>query len=142
MASRFARFDTTAWPLVTVTFEGTPTDEAFEACLADFDAVYAKGARVAFVLDTSDAGPLSATQRRRAASWMAARTRMLRDQCLGLAFVVASQVIRGVITAVFWIQPMPAAWTIEMRRASAVAWARERLREARVDRSEERISEI
>jgi hypothetical protein len=142
MASQFARFDASAWPLVTVIFEGAPTDDEFDACLAQFDVIFQRGARVAFVIDASDGAAISATQRRRAAEWIGARSRAIRDQCAGVAFVVTSQVVRGVITAIFWVQPLPAPWTMEVRRTSAFAWARDKVREPRADRAEERISEI
>lgn len=52
-----------------------------------------------------------------------------RKFCAGTAIVLTSSVIRGVVTAIYWITPPVYPYTLCSSRDEALAWARQKLQE-------------
>ncbi len=139
-------------PAILVSYEGAPTDEEFDAHLETLRAsLTARDARPRVVItDATLSEPAPATQRRRQAAWMKENAPLLRRLMIGCAFVIPSPVVRGILTAILWVQPLPSPhvvcatldealdWTDEKLRASGLAlplgartaWLRRRAREA------------
>ena len=93
--------------------------------------------RVVTVVDLTHAAPLSAKQRGAQAQWMKENEELIRAVSLGAAYVVPSPLIRGVLTAVFWVRPPLEPYGLFATRDEAFEWARERLREAGAEPPEE-----
>ena len=68
-------------------------------------AAQEKGLRLAILYDLSNAPALNAQQRRLQSEWNERVDALLRTVTLGVAFVIKSAVIRGVMTAIFWFKP-------------------------------------
>jgi hypothetical protein len=120
--------DETRFPLVVVTFVGVATDAEFEAYLERMSDVMARREVTATVLDASRAGPTPPKQRARQADWIKANADVLRRYSAGSAFVITSPLIRGLLTAILWLAPMPQAHDVFSSRAAAEQWAVARLR--------------
>jgi hypothetical protein len=121
--------DDSRFPLVIVRYRGLLDDEAFEAYLQRLQEVRSRGPNVA-VLDATHAGYLPASQRRRQAEWLREHAGMMRDNSLGTAFVIPSTLIRGVLTAILWIVPMPGPHVVVETHEQGEEWARARLHAA------------
>lgn len=121
------RVDESRFPVIIVTFEDTVPDAEFDAYLARLDAHVARRIRCAFVFDATRAGRSSATQRRKQADWMRANEHVLRTYSAGYAFVISSPLIRGALTAILWLQPMPAPHVVVPTFEEAERWARGQL---------------
>lgn len=121
------KFDHSDFPLVRVTFVGDATNEEFAAYLAEMGQLFLRRKPNATVLDAREAGMTPATQRRMQAEWIREHEDDLRRFSRGTAFVISSPVIRGALTAILWLQPMPQPHVVVATVAEAEAWAKARL---------------
>lgn len=115
------------FPLIVVTFEGAVDDAQFESYLGRLDALWARKARAAILLDATRAARTPATQRKRQAEWLKANESSLRTHCAGTAFVINSPLVRGGLTAILWLQALPSPFIVVATLTEAERWARERL---------------
>ncbi len=126
------------WPLVVVSFVGQPSDQAFAEYLdileRNLRETLARGLKTSALVDTT-LGPIPAStkQRRMQAEWLGRNASILRAGCAGTAFVVQSPVVRGVLTAVMWMQDMPHAHATFATYERAERWCIARLADANID---------
>ncbi len=125
--------DTSGAPLLRVTFAGTLDDDAFNAYLAEYRAFLGRGMRYAIVIDASTSGVPSPAQRRLLADSIRDDRPRLRAQCVGGAFVISSTLVRGALTAVLWLQPLPFEYVLVKDVDAAERWCRERLNDTVAD---------
>ena len=120
------RFEDTRWPLAVITFEGEPSDADFDGYLATLARYIGRAdrerIRYGCVLDATTVTGLSASQRKRMGDWMRTHAVETERACAGIAFVISSGVVRGLLTAIFWLAPMPTAHTVVATRAEAERW--------------------
>jgi cobalamin biosynthesis protein CobD/CbiB len=88
-----------------------------------------QGRRMVTILDLTEAAPLTARQRTLQSEWSRQTDALFREVSSGIVFVVASAVVRGVLTALFWIRPVPVPHAIVQDLDEAVRWAIARCRE-------------
>jgi hypothetical protein len=120
-------FDEEQFPLVVVTPIGPLDFSTFEVYLAQLDAWLVRGQRFAMVLDTRRSAPLPAVLRRRHAEWMAARKAALERWCAGGAIAITDPLIRGTLTAILWVQPLPFRHQVVKTREEGEEWCRTQL---------------
>lgn len=126
------------WPLVVVSFIGQPSDQAFAEYLGILERnlhdTLSRGLKTAILVDTT-LGPLpvSTKQRQLQADWLGRLHQTLRAGCAGTGFVVQSPVVRGVMTAVMWMQELPHPYAICATYQRAESWCIQRLAEANID---------
>ncbi len=119
--------DDTAFPLLLVRFGPAWTQQEFDDYLDWYLARLRRRQRLAIVFDATQARAPSAVERRQQADFLRAHEALLRLHCAGAAFVISSAVIRGALTAIFWIQPPVYEYTVVSAVAEGTAWARQRL---------------
>ncbi len=118
-------------PIVLVTFVGAPTDAEFDRYLEDMtEQILARRQQTVTILEATRSDSTSAAQRKKQADWLAKHRDDLRRYSLGTAFVIKSAMVRGVLTAIFWLQPMDRPHTIVATLEEAEGWAAVKLREA------------
>ena len=105
-------FDDSSHPVVRVTMEGELTDAQFAAYLADLDRNLRRREYTVVVLDALKAESTPARQRRMQAEWMKTNEGLLRRYTLGTVMMLGSPVMRGVLTAILWIQPIPTPYAV------------------------------
>jgi hypothetical protein len=89
----------------------------------DFRALVARRARTVQLIDLSRAETLTAAQRRLQASWISRNEDLLRAAALGFVFVTESLLLRGVMTAIFWIKPPPVSHQTCASQEEALVWS-------------------
>ena len=99
--------DPSDWPLARVTYDGVVDDEAFEAYLTSQTALLERRQPYVILFDARTAGMPSARQRQRMANNMKENEPELRRLCKRGVFVISSPVVRGALTAILWLQPLP-----------------------------------
>ena len=113
-------------PVIIRQMRGRMANEAVQAQLdaiaAQLRQADAAGIRIATIVDLSQADRADAMQRRMQAKWFEEHEAVLRRVNLGTAFVVRSQLVRGAITAVFWMRPPPHDYTITVSFGDAIDW--------------------
>ena len=111
-------------PVIRVAHNGATSDEDFERHLKTLrDSMYAANAgQRLLVIDATHSAATPATQRRMQADWMKEHADRIRKYTVGVAFVIPSGLIRGMLTAIFWIQPLPSPHEVCSTLEQALAW--------------------
>ena len=132
------QFDQSRWPLVVVTHHGAATDEEFDAYLVklkqNLDRAVREKMKTVLIFDATHAGNSSAKQRQKQAAWMKQHEAPSRLHSAGYAFVIPSTIIRGALTAILWLSPMPAPYVVVATLAEAQSWCLKMLSEAADER--------
>jgi len=102
------RLDTSQWPVVIVHFDGQWHDEEFETYLDGMTEVLMRPGVRALIYDASNCTSVSASQRRMKAEWMKQNRATISHCTAGIAFVLPGALVRGVLTAILWMSPLPA----------------------------------
>lgn len=105
--------DTARWPLLYVRFRGSADVAIWDGYLEALTRVITQrpGKRV-MIMDATECGMVSAAARRKQAEWMAKYDDNTRMFTMGIAFVLPSPLLRGALTAVFWLQPLPCPYAV------------------------------
>lgn len=120
--------DESRWPLVVMTIVGTPTDAEVDAMLEGSARNLRRSGRQVGILDLTRADRPPPVQRKKHAAWMNENAELLRARSAGMAFVITSPLVRGILTAIMWIQPLPMEHTVVATYAEAERWAMAQLR--------------
>ena len=116
-------------PLYVVRFEGVPTDAQFKAYLDHVLRITQRGEMHAMVYDATLAGWIPPSQRRLQADWMREHDQLNRDLTVCMSFVLPSPLLRGVLTAILWLQPMPCPHNVVSTLEAGLRFCRARLSE-------------
>src|SRR5215471_11476687 len=99
--------DERLWPLVIFRFRFRPSMEELEAYLARQDAMLARREPMVSLVLAEEAKLWETAVLRRQADWIKHNQDQLRQYSLGAALVLQSPIVRGMLKAILWIQPMP-----------------------------------
>ena len=122
--------DESRLPLLMVTFRGNSTNEEFEEYLRLLDVNLDRRQATAVVVDSRHATLIPAAQRRRQAEWLETRKSDMRRYLKGTAFVIENPLIRGGLTAIFWLSRLDTPYVVFGTLRAAENWASEQLRMA------------
>jgi hypothetical protein len=121
------RVESVDWPIVVIDCpEQRVQDSALhdallhlESLLQDAQAAREKVFVISDLTRMREVTP--ASQRKYTAEWMKRSSALLQDACVGGAHVTPSAMLRGIITAVFWLSPPPTPQIFVATRAEAVS---------------------
>jgi len=128
------------FPLLIVEFYGAPDDVEFAAYISKVEAAAERGARrglsisrTAILFDTTHSTrPVTPSQRRMQADHMRRMKETTGSSAgsdlVGVCFVLTNTLIRGVLTAVLWLQPVSHRFEICSTRREADEWCRQWVR--------------
>jgi hypothetical protein len=131
-------FSGARYPLVILNVHGSGIEDAeFASYLSELGEQLARAERanehLALIIDTLGATRAApASQRRMQADWVKTNFERSRDHCAGVAFVINSPLVRGILTAILWMQRMPNPHCVFATRESAEAWCHARLDQCRL----------
>jgi hypothetical protein len=120
-------FDERRWPLVRITFRGNASDDEFDGYLARMTQLVSRGQKIATLLDARGTGAVSPVQRKKQAEWQKRHADALRRNVVGTAFVIDSSLVRGALTAILWLSPLPQPHHVTATPEEAERWARHQL---------------
>ncbi len=122
--------DTSQWPIVVLTFEGSPSNGQVVDHLKEVEEkVLARRRPFVQIVDQRRGLMPSASQRALISEHQARMAPLYAEYCLGEAYV-ASRELRGAMRAVFWLAPPSYPHAFLDTLDEAFAWAGERLRGA------------
>ncbi len=122
--------DETLWPLVIFRSRGVLNDAQFDQYLRAYDRVLGRRELYAALFDAREAKPLEVGHAKRQAKWIADNSEALKKYNVGIAFVIPSPMIRGVLKAILWMRPMPQPHIVFQTVHEALPWLIEKLRRA------------
>jgi hypothetical protein len=119
--------DTSHWPMVELTYSGTPSDSELTGHLREIEErVLARREPFVQVIDQREGSMPDAIQRALIAEHQRRMEDAYRDYCRGEVYIVSKET-RQAMTAVFWLAPPPYPYAFVETTPEAVAWARQRL---------------
>lgn len=119
--------DDKLWPLLTVELSGGYVPWELERYLeAVMERLHRREPYVC-LLDASRSQALSPEQRHRQALWLKQHEALLRQYCMGSAFVVSSAAVRLSLNVIFALRPLVMPHVVVASREAAAAWAADRL---------------
>lgn len=118
------RVDDWRLPLLRISYIGDYSDDELTAYLATLDRIIARPGRKVVLFDLLRATVSPANQRKRQAEWISAKEDVLRRDFAAGAIVLDNALLRGAVTAVFWICPLPLPTQIMSTNESALTWLR------------------
>jgi hypothetical protein len=127
------QIDDRYWPLLVFRFSGQVSMEEMEAYLKRQDEMLVRGQKMASLVLTDHLRMWEMPVMRRQAAWIKEHEPTLRKLSLGAALVITSPVVRGMLKALLWMQPMPQPHLVCATPEQALAWLRERFRAADVN---------
>lgn len=116
-------------PIFMVHYEGLLPDDGFRDYLAQVErTLYGpEGKKRVLIHDARAAGPSPPTQRKMQAEWLKKHDARLREITLGSVFVIDSTLVRGILTAILWLQPLPMPHEVCSSVEEGLDWALKRL---------------
>jgi hypothetical protein len=121
-------FDERDWPLMVIRFSGAPTDAEFEAYLERYEGYLNREDRYGLVMVTEPNSPMTKSKHARMqAAWIKERFDRLSSRCVGIAFVLPSPMMRGVLKAILAMQTLPVRHFVASQEGPAREWIQSRL---------------
>ncbi len=121
-------YDISKWPLVVIEAPASgATDEEMTEHMAKVAALYSRAGSFAMVVDVTLAPRPPPGQRRLLGDALTQHERSNPGKLKGMAMVVASDLQRGIITAVSWFFRPSYPMRVFSSREQAVTWARSML---------------
>lgn len=116
--------DLSRWPVLVVLW---PSELTLDEADAHFDEIrmYAvKGSVIGIVVDMTASGMPPAAHRRHAAVRLREIFLELGDRIAGVAHVITSPLVRGLLAGIYWLSPPPFATIVVKSQDEAIAWTR------------------
>jgi hypothetical protein len=122
-------FTDSKWPIVICEPIGVSTDGDIDEYIRTNEQAVARHEPHFVIVDARQGESMAAVHRRRVADWVTQNEPALRAYRVGLAFVSESALLRGVLTAIYWVRrpPYPTAWFRTLQEAED--WGNELLRQ-------------
>lgn len=124
--------DSARAPLYVLRFPPSTTDEELHACCTARE-VWADRARypVAWVVDMSAVREVTARQRQMFGAHLGKMDRHNFNYNRGASLIVPNAIVRGMVTAAFWIKPPRFPHRLFATRSEGLRWAEDQLRVGR-----------
>lgn len=122
-------YDDSQWPIVVNRAWGESTDENMQQYFRMLEAMLARRERHVIIVDAREAKSLKSVHRKQLAEWTRAHQGLLRRYRAGLVLVTPSAIVRGMITATYWLSPAPFPYEAVSTMQEAWTWARRQLEE-------------
>jgi hypothetical protein len=126
----------TVLPLTYVGMSANVQDREHKKDLANFRAALNEDLRAdrktVVILDLRRSSALSTSQRWMTGVWMKEVAPLFESTTFGTVFIVESALVRGVLSALLWVQPKGTPYALVADLDSAVLWAISCMEDARV----------
>jgi hypothetical protein len=109
--------------IVWATPPATHTGRELELVLAELEAQLARAVPYVLIFDLSHAAIPDAVQRQKLSAHVRDNDREIRRWVRGVGVVLTSSLVRGVVTAIFWVSPPPIPSKIFSTQSEAAEWA-------------------
>jgi hypothetical protein len=121
------------WPLVLFRFSGHVSMAELEAYLKRQDVLMARRQTMGSLVLTDNVKMWEAALLRRQADWIKTNMELLKQYSVGAALIIHSPIVRGMLKAILWLQPMPQPHLVCSHVDEALRWLRSRFLAAHVN---------
>lgn len=124
---KYAIVDTSKFPIVVVTFTGKKaTLENFTLYLEELISIYEVQEKLALIFDATTAIVPGLKFQKLQADWLKENESLMKNYCIGTAYVIPNFLIRGVLNIIFSFQRQPVPYTICLALEEANKWIEEK----------------
>lgn len=111
------------WPVVIRSFDGDYPNEEIRRWLYDDCARILARQEPHLVINDLQRGGTDSVQRKLVAEWIRENSAMLNKYRIATGTIVSSTLVKGIVTAIFWITPPPYRHEVFANVGDAVDWA-------------------
>ena len=120
---KYANIDKAQFPIIKVIFTGESADtENFPLYLSEVKQTYDHQKNLAIIFDASKAVLPALSFQQMQAQWLKDNTQLMKDFCVGTAYIIPNIIIRNVLKAIFSFQNQPVPYIICEDVSKAEAW--------------------
>lgn len=121
----YAIIDESDFPLVNIRFTGNKsTDQNFQKYLDDTKACYRFGDKIAIIFDASQASIPGFAHQKMQANWLKENESLMKNFCVGTAYVIPNTAIRAILRMIFSIQKQPVPFKVFEKAIEAEEWVK------------------
>lgn len=121
---KYAEFNASDWPIITVSFTGSLADESnFTEYLSCLDDLYISKERFVIIFDARNARFPGLKYQRLQANWIKENQAKIKRFCFSTVYVISNLVIRNALRLIFLIQEQPTPYQIVSNLEEAVEYA-------------------
>jgi hypothetical protein len=120
------------WPLVLYRFSGDVSLPELDDYLKRQDEMLQRKQMTGSLVLTDHVKMWDTPVLRRQADWIKRNEEMLRRYSVGAALIIQSPIVRGMLKALLWMQPMPQPHMVSGNVDEALRWLRSRFLAANV----------
>lgn len=119
----YASIDESEFPLVLIQFTGEKsTDENFLNYLNTTKACYRHKKTIGIVFDAANASIPSLKHQKMQADWLKENIDLMKEYCVGTAYVIPNLAIRAILKMIFSFQKQPVPYQIFENNHDAKQW--------------------
>ena len=112
--------DISYWPVVVVDWPPVMTAEDVDAHFVEIRALASRTEALGIVVDMTLSGTPAAPLRRHAARQLEQSYAVAGRRIVGVAHVITSPLVRGMLSAVYWLSPPPFRTVVVGSRTEAI----------------------
>lgn len=114
--------DTSRWPLISYTAPAEVSDDEMREVMRESATLRALGQLHALLLDVRATSSLTPVQRKMITDSMGENPEMQREITAGVALVFSSPILRGILTAIYWVRPAVVPTRVFATPDAAATW--------------------
>ena len=120
---KYATVLTNNFPIVEVTFTGEKANhENFSQYLTELKEVYSAEENLAIIFDAKNAVLPGVAFQKMQADWLKENDQLMKEYCVGTAYVISNVIIRNVLKAIFKFQKQPVPYFVCSSLKEADNW--------------------
>ena len=125
---KYAEIDSSNHPNIKVVFTGEQAnDDNFLFYMQEVKAVYEQKQKVAIIFDASNAVMPAIKYQKMQGDWLKENEQLMKDYCLGTAYIIPNLIIRNVLKAIFTFQKQPVEYLVCKNIEDANIWVKNKL---------------
>ncbi|MBC7642206.1 MAG: STAS/SEC14 domain-containing protein [Flavobacterium sp.] len=125
---KYATIDSSNYPTIKVIFTGEQgNDDNFPFYMQEVKAVYEQQNKVVIMFDATNAVIPALKYQKMQGDWLKENEQLMKDYCLGTAYIIPNLIIRNVLKAIFTFQKQPVAYLVCKTMNDAEFWTKEQL---------------
>ncbi len=120
---KYAEIDLTNHPTIKVIFTGEQAnDDNFPFYMQKVKDVYEQKQKVVLIFDATTAVLPAVKYQKMQGDWLKENEQLMKDYCLGTAYIIPNIIIRNVLKAIFTFQKQPVDYLVCKTIREAEIW--------------------
>ena len=125
---KYAEVNSSKNPIIEVVFTGEQAnDDNFPFYMQEVKAVYEQQKKIVIVFDASNSVMPALKYQKMQGDWLKENEQLMKDYCLGTAYIIPNLIIRNVLKAIFTFQKQPVDYIVCKNNDDANTWVNSQL---------------